>query len=164
MIHKANPEWGTHIPLLIKLLEHTEGPVLELGMGISSTPLLHALCQNRKLVSYENDPIFTEMFKKYQTANHDIRLVTDWDDAELNHLWSVALIDHKPDARRKEEIKRLRWFCDYLIVHDTQPEVNDLYRYDEIYRYFPYQYTDTSNSTHTTVLSLWHALDFLHNP
>ena len=40
-----------------RFLEETEGPVLELGMGLYSTPLLDLLCheEKRELVSYDDD-------------------------------------------------------------------------------------------------------------
>ena len=49
--------YGTHLPCLIKAMEKTTGDVLEMGMGIFSTPYLHYQCilTNRRLTSYEND-------------------------------------------------------------------------------------------------------------
>ena len=157
MLHKPNPDWSSHIPMLIKCLERSYGPVAELGMGISSTPLLHALCedQGRFLASYDNDPVFTEMFKKYQSRNHDIRLVKDWD--EVRPEWAVVLIDHKPEARRMKEVERLA-NADYLIVHDTE---SDLYKYD--FSLFKYRFDYTKTKVHTTVLSNRHDTNFLHN-
>src|SRR3990167_401971 len=158
MIHKANPDWGTHILMLIKVLENSKGPVAELGMGISSTPLLHALCadQGRFLSSYENDPIFIDMFKKYKTKDHDIRLIKNRD--EIMPEWSVVLIDHKPDERRMTEVYRMA-NSDYLVVHDTE---NDLYKYN--FNSFKYRYDYKKFNVWTTVLSNLHGLNFLHNP
>src|SRR3990167_3439257 len=130
MMHKFDPTWGSHLPVLIKCLENSKGPVLELGLGISSTPLLHALCfdQDRFLLSLDNDPQFVEMFKKYRSETHSIELVDNWATHPItpSPLWALALIDHKPEERRKEEIKRLADKAIFLIVHDTEPN-NDLY-------------------------------------
>ena len=36
--------WGSHLPVLIHLMNHTTGDVLELGTGLYSTPYLHHAC------------------------------------------------------------------------------------------------------------------------
>jgi hypothetical protein len=161
MIHKADPSWGTHLPMLIACLQESEGPVLELGMGISSTPVLHALCQNRFLLSLDSDPIFTDMFRKYQTKNHKIELV-NWDEAQFTAHWAVALVDQKPEEQRKEAIKKLAMTTDFIVIHDTEPENEALYNYAEIYPLFQYRFDDTRQKVHTTVLSNFYDLNFLH--
>jgi hypothetical protein len=47
----------TFVELLIRVLRVSEGDVVELGTGTTSTPLLHWLCKDmdRRLISYEND-------------------------------------------------------------------------------------------------------------
>ena len=164
MIHKFDPSWGSHLVPLIKCLEKTSGPVIELGIGISSTPLLHALCfdQGRHLISYDNNPVFIEMFKKYRTIGHDVVLVKDWNEI-LTKPYSVVLVDHKPEERRKIDVKKFE-NAEYVILHDSEPDKNDLYHYDEIYPLFKYRFDYTKTQVHTTVLSNLYDLDFLHNP
>lgn len=163
MIHRPDPSWGTHIPMLVKLLDCTDGLVVELGLGISSTPLLHTLCahQGRLLKSYDNDPVFVGMFRKYRTSIHEIDLVEDWDKLEIEPC-SIVLVDHKPDIRRVEEVKRLT-SAEYVVLHDSEPEHENLYNYKSAYPLFKHRYDYTRFSVHTTVLSNYHALDFLHN-
>jgi len=43
-----NPNWGTHQVPLITVVVNTKGPILELGCGDFSTPILHALCTAEK--------------------------------------------------------------------------------------------------------------------
>lgn len=163
MIHKFDPNWGTHIPILIKCLERiSNGSVLELGLGISSTPILHALCedQNNYLMSLDNDSTFTEMFKKYRTDRHVIGFVENWDQREYG-TWDMVLVDLKPDERRKEQIRKLKDLVQFIIIHDSEPEHNDLYHYDEIYPLFKYRFDYTKTKVHTTVLSNFNNLDFL---
>jgi hypothetical protein len=165
MIHRFDPSWGTHIPVLIKCLERTtQNGILELGLGISSTPLLHALCedQDRQLFSYDNDPVFVDMFKKYRTSNHVVELV-DWEKTDFIRGWGLVLLDLKPDSKRKEVMQDLI-YAEYLVIHDSEPEHNDLYHYDGIYPLFKYRYDYTKTKVHTTVLNNFHDLDFLHNP
>lgn len=164
MMHRPNPDWGTHIPALVATLAKSKGPVLELGMGISSTPLLHALCfdQNKFLLSVDNDPVFTKMFSKYRSTGHHIELIKDWDEI-LDGKWGVVLVDHKPDERRAIEAKKFTQ-SEFVILHDSEPAHNDLYHYDQVYPLFKYRFDYKKASVHATVLSNFHELDFLHNP
>lgn len=161
VVHKPSPEWASHIPVLLKVLELTDGPVLELGMGYMSTPLLHMIClsQNRFLMSAESDSYYTELFKRFQTeegSKH--RFGTDY----LGPVWSVVLVDQKPAAARKESIKQLT-DAEYLIVHDSNA-TDDYYGYEEIYPLFKYRYDYTKFANHTMVLSNKHDVqDKLHN-
>lgn len=163
MIHRADPNWGSHIPMLVKVLPRTKGSVLELGMGMSSTPILHALCvdQGKLLVSLESEKHFVDMFRKYETPGHDIYLVEDWDKIPQTK-YGVVLVDHKPDFRRKIEALKFK-DSDFIILHDTEPENDELYKYSEIYSEFKYRFDYTKFKIHTTVLSNTYDLNFLYN-
>ncbi len=50
-----NP-FATHMPLLLACLRHTTGPVLELGSGWFSTPLLAAFATDRLVRTIETNP------------------------------------------------------------------------------------------------------------
>lgn len=155
VIRQPHPDWCTHIPLLIEAFNQTDGPVLEMGMGDFSTPLLHILCaeSDRFLLSVDSDSRFTDRFHKFRTSNHAIELV-DFNKLDLSDThWSVVLIDHKPEEQRKEDIKKLKDKADFLVVHDTQPKAEPYYRYEEIYPLFKYRYTDDKFPTYTTILS-----------
>jgi hypothetical protein len=60
----SSSDYGTHIAPLLTAVLATDGPVLELGCGDFSTPLLHAICakQNRLLVSTDTDKAWLELF------------------------------------------------------------------------------------------------------
>lgn len=155
MIHRHDPLWGSHIPVLIEALRQTRGAVLELGLGISSTPLLHMLCADagRRLISYEHEPQFVDMFKKYRGPMHEITLIEEWDDADMSRYpWGVILVDHKPDERRFVDIIRLKDAADFLVVHDTEPESDAIFKYTNVYPLFKYRFDYTKFKTHTTVL------------
>lgn len=166
VVHRASPDWGSHIPVLVKALEVSEGPVLELGMGMFSTPLLHSLCldQDRTLWSYENDARFANMFRNFRAPHHNIELVDNWNSLDLSRDWSVALVDHKPALQRREDVKRLTT-ADYVIIHDSQERPDEYYGYEEIYPLFRYRYDYTKFANQTTVLSNKHDVqDIFHNP
>ena len=154
-MHTHHPDWGSHIPVLIKVIEITNGTVLELGTGISSTPLLHMLCfdKDRKLVSYDNNQKYVDMFRKYKSETHKINFVNDWDEIDINeHNWSVVFVDHAPGERRVVEIAKFV-NAEFVIVHDTEPKENYTYGFNTIYPLFKYKFDYTKTKTHTTVLS-----------
>lgn len=154
---------GSHLPILMKIMEMTDGSVLELGSGLFSTPFLHWACfdKKRKLITYENKKEFLKTFifdDKREAGNnykyHEMRFVenSDWDKIDISEHWSVALIDHNPGPRRREEIKRLADNTDYIVVHDTDAKNDWYYKYSEYFPLFKYRY-DTKIYPQTTVLS-----------
>ena len=153
-------DWGTHLPMLIKIMGMTGGHVLEMGMGMYSTPFLHWACfPDRRLVSYENDEKCYKMNKQYGRASrqypedfHEVHYVKSWDDAKIERPWNVAFIDHAPANRRIFDIERIANYAEYVIVHDTQRN----YRfcdYKKVWPLFKYRYDYKRAVPWTTVLS-----------
>lgn len=110
------------------------GPVLELGMGDSSTPLLHVICPSRRLVSFETDKSWSDKFNYLSNRVHEIRHVESYDaaDGALKENWAVAFIDHGPEERRIVDIQKLT-HAGLVVVHDWEVAA---YRYIEIERFF----------------------------
>lgn len=147
-------QYGTFLPALIKVMQITDGPVLELGMGMFSTPYLHFACYpNRRLVSYESDEEYFNWLNIFKNDYHEVHLVKDWDKIDLSGHWSVVLVDHEPARRRKEEIKRLANCADYIVVHDTNPRLEHKYRYSEIYPLFKFRKDFNREKPYTAILS-----------
>ena len=136
--------------MLASLLPITNGAVLELGAGFNSTPLLYWYCkaQGRMFRSYENDKAWCEKmgdFTKY---------IEDWEKAPIdNILWSIVLIDHRPALRRKEDARRLKDNAEYIVMHDSEPEIDKFYKYTWIYKHFKYRHDFTLLKPNTTILS-----------
>lgn len=152
---------GSHLPILMRIMNITDGPVLELGMGLFSTPYLHWACyeQKRKLVSCENKNAFYNMFifDDYREKDngydyHEMKFVIDWDKVNISGHWSVVLVDHNPGPRRKVEVARLADSADYVVVHDTNGRNDWYYHFTEVFPLFKYRY-DTKFCPQTTVLS-----------
>lgn len=147
-------QYGTFLPALIKVMQITDGPVLELGMGVFSTPYLHFACYpKRRLVSYESDKQYYNWLNIFKNDYHEVHLVKDWDKIDLSERWSVVLVDHEPARRRKEEIKRLANSADYIVVHDTNPRLDGKYRYSEIYPLFKFRKDFNLEKPYTAILS-----------
>lgn len=138
---KIDPKlhYGTHLPVLMKAMSITDGPVVELGSGMFSTPYLHWEClrTNRCLTTYESKPDFYELFRKYAMNLHKIIFVTDWNNIDLSVPWSVALVDHSPGDRRGLELKKLT-HVDYVVVHDMMNLGHKNYGYLEVLDRFKY--------------------------
>lgn len=141
----------------------TDGDVLEMGIGLFSTPYLHWAClDKRKLVSYENNPQYYRYFKSYNGELHEMKFVQDWDQADIEHPWDIAFVDHSPESRRKEDVKRLANFARYLVLHDTEPAREELYGYSEVFPLFKYRYDFVNPRSNTSILSNFNNLENLN--
>lgn len=148
--------WGSHLPVLMKVMGISSGSVLEMGAGLYSTPFLYWMCkdQKRRFTSYENnfdwwkmvwnihdikkEPIINKGIDRLTSANY----VSNWDDADIERPWGIVLIDHSPSRRRIIDIKRVAKLADYVVVHDTQrnfkfcniSDINALFKYRYDYK------------------------------
>ena len=145
----------TYYPVLIPLLQKTKGPILELGTGISSTPLLHWLCLGREIYSYENSKGYFREARKYKSRTHHIRFTEDYKDIEIRP-YSVVLVDHSPkNKRRAEDVFRVM-DSDFFVLHDSE---DPKYGYEILYPHFKYRYDWTITKPYTTVLSNSHEVE-----
>ncbi len=157
--------YGTHLGALIACMSKTDGDVLELGMGIFSTPYLHYQCllSKRHLTSVENSKSWANWFLKYKYPNnfHNILIVKDWSEAPTDKFWDVVLIDQTPDEERIKSVKKLANNARYIIIHDSNEKHEHIYHFSEIYPLFKYSKVWTLDDRHATVLSNFVNLDNL---
>ena len=158
---------GTHsVPLAITCL-NTSGPVLELGCGAYSTPLLHVICgkQARQLHTVDHNLRWLLSFSTLQTNWHTFehlpspwfnhylieayyrllpirRRMIDrlWDQVGNRDAWGLVFIDHLPVARRKKDIERLRASTAVFVVHNTDRIGNSLFGFWPYFNTFRYLY------------------------
>lgn len=149
---KTRKEWTTHIPMLLKTVQLTQGPIAELGAGVYSTPLLHWLCaeSRRPLVTYEQNEEYYLYAKKFVSRNHRVKLIKDWRTIDTKTHWSVVFVDQDA-ASRAETAILLKNSADYIILHDSDQE--RLYRYDTVYPHFENIYHWKFCKPYTTVVS-----------
>jgi len=150
---KSIKKWSSHLPILINLINITNGPVLELGAGLYSTPFLHWACRDRYLESYENDKNYFNIINEFSDENHKIYFVENWDNIDIIKYWEIVFIDLSPATKRKDMAKKLAKLAKYIILHDTEKKHDNEYKYDEIYSLFKYRYDYTKTNPNTTVLS-----------
>ena len=143
----------THLSYLVQWVLKTKGPVLELGIGFGSTPTLHELCHGRQLVSYESSDYYYHGFRDFQTEDHKIILVDDWDKIPIEMPWSLAFVDCSPTMQRREMVLRLKPWADYIIIHDTERRANRHFHVRELFPSFKYRCSYKALTPHTTILS-----------
>lgn len=123
---ELNKDWSTHLPVLIKLISMTPGDVLEIGTGIYSTPFLHWACflQKRNLVSVENNEEFIKFVRQFATENHQIQK-----EIPTGKEWNIVFIDSFPLEDRVEIAKQFANSAQYIVVHDTNDDYGDIFKY-----------------------------------
>jgi hypothetical protein len=116
-----NPN-GSHLPALVPCVVTTDGPVLELGLGEFSTPVLHSLCfRTRTLLSVDGDPTAIYNFSQLGDPWHEIRYDPDYrslDELGLE-FWSVVFVDHWPAERRAADVLKFT-NTEFLVIHDAE--------------------------------------------
>lgn len=149
--------YGSHLPVLLKAVLQTDGPILELGSGLCSTPFLHWLCwvPKRRLVTYECNEQFYEYASQFKTDYHEVRCIKDWDDIDISERWSVAFIDHDPGLRRGVELGRLT-HAEYVVAHDTEPCNEPAHGYEKTSSRYRYRFNHSEVLPHTSVFSNTH--------
>lgn len=149
--------YGSHIPVLVRVLEQSDGPILDLGMGLS-TIVMHMMAKEtkREIVSYDSDKDWYEANKQYETDWHKIKFVENWDDISkeiTSRHWDVAMIDHKPAKRRRVEMGLLAKHANYVIVHDTEPESDKFFKYTWKHKLYKYKWEYIKCRPNTSVFS-----------
>lgn len=158
-------ETSTHFPMLIKVVQMTDGPILEMGSGLFSTPLLHWLCfpTKRKLITCEAYAHYLEFANKFKTDWHIVTFTDPKTKPIPDQHFSVVFIDHSPKKpnTRGDDALLFKDTADYIVLHDAGENPYEKYGYAKIYPYFKYVKHWTGAEPHTTVLSNFHDLSIL---
>jgi hypothetical protein len=148
-------EWTSHIPLLIKVMQNSSGPVLELGAGPGSTPLLYWMCfdMERTFESYDSNQEYVDTLSKF-----GVKYVESFDEVPVKK-YDVVFIDSAPPERRHIDVERFK-DSNFIIIHDSQRHLDQYFHYKKIYHLFKYKYKYGKVKPHTTVLSNVSNLDW----
>jgi len=157
MSRKTHPFLGSHLPVLMKLVSMTKGPILELGSGPYSTQYLHWACfaSKRPLVTYETNPAWWEFTRSFQADFHQTMLAKDWSTVLFDTPWSIVFVDH--DGNRGETVRRLG-HAEYVVCHDTENKGVRRYGLRSATRAFRWRWDYTPCPPRTTVFSNTHDL------
>jgi hypothetical protein len=146
--------YTTHISVLVKVLQLSKGTVIECGGGIFSTPILHWLCKDmdRELITHEQDPTYYAFERTFQSRQHHIKFVENWDDIKIPKHVGMVFIDHHPPERRMMETLRFMNVADYIVIHDTE-RPDRKYNLPEVFERFKYRYDWKDCRPWTSVVS-----------
>ena len=129
----------SHVSVLASVLSRTTGPVLELGCGWGSTPLIHYMCRDRHVYTVESNREWMENFRHYHRRTHYFRqvgheemsverLMKAW--AHFAHevcggpvYWDVCFVDHTPGESRVPVIMALRGRVRFFVAHDVEADI-----------------------------------------
>ena len=146
---------GTHLPMLLRAVMMTTGPVLELGCGDHSTLVLHEVCRHRRLVSLETDIVWFDVYKTLANKNHDIRFGNSYEDFDSlirEEQWDVVLIDHTSGRRRGVDLAKTH-HARYVVIHDSEYFERGWYGFENEIPKFKYVYRCEKLYPFTTVVS-----------
>lgn len=149
--------YSSHTAVLIKYVQKCTGPILELGGGIHSTPMLHWLCkaERKYLKTYESDETFYQFLKMFRSKGHSIKKIdiNQWDSLSLDQHWGLIFIDHSPHPQRGKDCIKFANNADYIVVHDSEPQSQKKFGYDIAFNQFKYRKDYIDSYPNTTVLS-----------
>ena len=125
--NKHYPSYLSHFPILSAVIGNSTGPVLELGCGDGSTPMLHEMCRpsKRLLITVESDKAWMEKFLHYESNTHFMRSINreGWADYGFakERKWGVVFIDHGNVNQRHNNLEEFAE-VDYpvwVVIHDA---------------------------------------------
>jgi predicted O-methyltransferase YrrM len=145
--------YATHQRLLVKHMMATTGPVIELGAGNYSTPILHeiAAAQGRHLTTVDHNPDWLNKFRVFENARHTLTLLQSWDDFAVTEPHGLAFVDHAdpPSHPRWLQVLKLIPTTSVIVIHDTE---DDQYGYSKLMDLIDVIDEDTTFQTHTRVI------------
>lgn len=136
--------FATHIPVLAAAVAGTTGNMLEVGTGPYSNLLMRALAhlqgafpRHRYMLTLEHDARWLE------GVQNDTIQVSDWNalpPAVTSVDWGCVFVDCAPAEARVPVIRQLApRIKGVLVIHDTEPSADHVYRYPDIYPLFKYR-------------------------
>lgn len=164
----TNPQICSHLPMLVRVFEMSEGDVLELGTGYFSSLILRWLSDvsKRHVYAYESRWSWNKRVERLRGEYYHTVLCPNWDAADFEkQRWGMAFIDHSPSERRHIDVARLANLVDYIVLHDTQPKDDaTYYLFSKIWHLFKYRYDYTKYPNWTSVVSNFKDLENLKIP
>jgi hypothetical protein len=148
--------WMAHAPMLASVIATARpGPVLEIGIGRGSTPLILEMCKamGRLYTGLDKEEAWTiEMATALRC--HDIWVENDWSRV-IEHYpgeYAVVFIDNDP-LGRLPAIKAVRGHAEFIVVHDTWNYWEELRPMHEYLHNFKFRSDYTLMPSCTSVVS-----------
>jgi hypothetical protein len=121
--------YGTHASILADVACATRGPILELGAGTHSTPILRAVAlrMNRTLVTVDHNPRWLDALSFSSSPLHQTVTIKGWGRSDfsseplrqlLRQRWALVFVDQGDWWGRLQSIRLLRKRASYICIHD----------------------------------------------
>jgi len=147
-----NDSMSSYAPLLYNAIVSVEGSIVECGMGLYSSHLLHDT--GREVTSYETSQ---EWFDKFPDIESKRLIGRDgWIDIMIEQKDKAAIIfiDQAPGESREKCLAHLaNGYRGIVICHDTEPETDHGYKMRQHFNWFKYIAEVKCNGAWATVLS-----------
>jgi hypothetical protein len=118
---------ATHQRLLVGSALRTTGPILELGVGWYSTPLLHEITtvQRRRLLTVDNNRDWLAQFECLGNEYHSLHLVGWWGEMYEGVIpakasFGLVFVDQGQPIEREYAVRRFLNRADVFVLHDTE--------------------------------------------
>jgi len=123
-------------------MQYVDKPVLELGVGWNSTPLLHWMCKEKGLLlrSFESDPEWLELFRSFESESHKLSHHDFMTELDFGGGLGLVFVDHRPSRKRRSSAKFYADKADFIVLHDSDLADNPAYKYTPIYGNFKYRF------------------------
>ena len=116
--------YATHLEALVETAMHSKGPILELGCGHYSTPVLASICaaQERKFLVQASNEEWAAQF----TEIADVELV-DWSNwTPPEGKWGMVFLDSEEAVRdRIKRLPALAKVADVVVMHDANVAIKN---------------------------------------
>lgn len=113
---------GTHLPVLLYLLNKTDGPILELGAGEFSTRQIHLHAKSH-ITTVETNIHWMIRYADLASDNHKFLLLGEPEcymfHANDKEHYGLVFIDSINWELREHAIKNYSKQADYIIIHDA---------------------------------------------
>ena len=114
--------YGSHRLVLAEVLKRTTKPILELGAGDFSTPLIHIETKSKKIVTIDDSKMWLSKFWRLETDWHKFMVLDEEETMEFykkdNVKWGLVFIDNSTWELRFAAIMKYKDIADYIILHD----------------------------------------------
>lgn len=115
---------GSHQQVLLEAIKLSgDKPILELGAGDYSTPLIHVFAKGRKIFTVDHDQKWLDRFVDFKSENHILLRVDVLHMSELFKQdftnYGVVFVDSITWETRMSAINKYKDTSDYLVIHDT---------------------------------------------
>ena len=129
--------YNSHYSVLAGVVAGTQGPILELGAGDGSTPMLHyiASTMDRPILTADTNAEWLAKYVGYGTHLHTFKFVEGWKEfKDPFERIGCIFIDCAPGEAREHLARRYKNRADFVVCHDSEKDYasGGNYQYEKV--------------------------------